>query len=69
MVMARSDYKSMLRKCRYDYDKKKTLRFINAKYTMQNIFSNCLCFASLFGHLSSILNNFNCNDENWILGK
>ena len=28
-----------------------------------------LCFASLFAHLSSILNNFNCNDENWILGK
>ena len=26
-------------------------------------------FASLFAHLSSILNNFNCNDENWILGK
>ena len=28
-----------------------------------------LCFASLFAHLSSILNNFNYNDENWILGK
>ena len=39
------------------------------KYTMHNIFSNFLCFASLFAHLSSILNNFNCNDENWILGK
>ena len=38
-------------------------------YTMYNIFSNFLCFASLFAHLSSILNNFNCNDENWILGK
>ena len=38
-------------------------------YTMQHIFSNYLCFASLFAHLSSILNNFNCNDENWILGK
>ena len=28
-----------------------------------------LCFASLFAHLSSILNNFNCNDENWIIGR
>ena len=35
---------------------------------MHNIFSNFLCFASLFAHLSSILNNFNCNDENWVLG-
>ena len=39
------------------------------KYNMHNIFSNLLCFASLFAHLSSILNNFSCNDENWILGK
>ena len=38
-------------------------------YTMHNILSNFLCFASLFAHHSSILNNFNCNDENWILGK
>ena len=36
---------------------------------MHNIFSNFLCFASLFAHLSSILNIFNCNDGNWILGK
>ena len=28
-----------------------------------------LCFESLFAHLSSISNNFKCNDENWILGK
>ena len=40
------------------------------KYTMRdNIFSIFLCFSSLFAHLSSILNNFNCNDENWILRK
>ena len=26
------------------------------------------CFASLFAHLRSILINFNCNDENRILG-
>ena len=32
MVKARSEYKSTLRKCRYEYDKKKTSRFINAKY-------------------------------------
>ena len=28
-------------------------------YTKHNIFNNFLCFASLFAHLSSILNNFN----------
>ena len=36
---------------------------------MHNIFSNFLCFASLFAHLSSISITFNCNEENWILGK
>ena len=41
----------------------------NTKYTMHNIFSNFSCFASLFAHLHSILNNFKCNGENWILGK
>ena len=41
------------------------------KYTMHNLFSSFLCFASLFAHFSSIhvFNNFSCNDENWILGK
>ena len=43
-------------------------RFVHTKYTMQNIFG-IFCFASLFAHLSSIFNNYNCNDENWILGK
>ena len=43
--------------------------FVRIRYTMQNIFSNFLCFASLFAHLSSISNNFNCNEESWILGK
>ena len=62
MVKARSDYQSMLRKCRYEYDKKKASRFINAKYTMQNIFSNCLCFASLFGHLNEVVMASICKD-------
>ena len=35
-------------------------------YTMQNVFSKFLCFASLFAHLSQMLNNFSCNDENRI---
>ena len=40
-------------------------------YTMHNIFSNFLCFASFVANLSSILNNFIkiCSVENWILGK
>ena len=36
---------------------------------MHNVFTNVLYFASLFAHLSSILNNFIFNDENWILGE
>ena len=39
------------------------------KYTMQNIFSIFLCFASVFAHISSISTNFNFNDENRTLGK
>ena len=41
-------------------------------YTMQllhNKLSNFLCFASFCAHLCTISNTFNCNDENWILGK
>ena len=41
----------------------------SSSYTMQNIFSKILCFASLFAHLSSISNNFNSVKESWILGK
>ena len=36
---------------------------------LQDHWSSGLCFASLFAHLSSISNNFNCNEESWILGK
>ena len=32
LVKARSEYKTMLRKCRYEYDREKTSRFVNAKY-------------------------------------
>ena len=39
------------------------------KYTMHNKFSNVLCFTSFCAHLCAISNNFNCNDENRILGK
>ena len=38
-------------------------------YTIHNKFSYFLCFASLCAHLCAISNNFNCNDENRILGK
>ena len=32
-------------------------------------FNNFLCFTSLCDHLCAISNNFNCNDEDRILGK
>ena len=32
MVKARSEYKSLIRQCRYNYDKEKTSRFITAKH-------------------------------------
>ena len=32
LVKARSEYKCLIRKCRFEYDKQKTSRFINAKY-------------------------------------
>ena len=46
------------------------LSFLNVQFvnTMHNKFSNFLCFASLCAHLCAISNNFNCNDENRILG-
>ena len=47
----------------------KSNRSLNITYTMHNKFSNFLCFASLCAHLCAIANNFNCNDENGILGK
>ena len=38
-------------------------------YTLHNKSSNLLCFAPFCAHLCAISNNFNCNDENRILGK
>ena len=54
--------------CDVVYLQNRQSRFRNILCTII-IFSNPLWFASLFAHLSSILNNFNCNDENWIFGK
>ena len=42
MVKARSEYKSLLRKCRYKYDKEKTSRFLNAKYKDAKMYWNLL---------------------------
>lgn len=42
MVKARSEYKSMIRKCRYEYDKEKTSRFINAKFKDAKLYWNML---------------------------
>ena len=58
---------------RLNFEKKKYKKHINIYafvYILRSkiYFANFLCFAFLFAHLSSILNNFNCNDENWILG-
>ena len=38
-------------------------------YTMHNKFSNSLCFATFCAHLCAVPINFNCNEENRILGK
>ena len=42
MVKARSEYKSLIRKCRYEYDKEKTSRFVNAKYKNARLYWNLL---------------------------
>lgn len=42
MVKARSEYKSLLRKCRYEYDKNKTYEFVNAKYKNAKLYWNLL---------------------------
>ena len=38
-------------------------------YTMHNKFGNFLCIASFCAHFCAVPINFNCNDENRILGK
>lgn len=42
MVRARSDYKILLRKCRYEYDREKTNRFVNAKNKNAKLYWNML---------------------------
>ena len=42
MVKARSAYKSILRKSRYDFDKERTSRFMNAKYKNAKLYWNLL---------------------------
>ena len=42
MVKARSDYKTTLRKARYEYDKQKTLRFENARFKNAKLYWNLL---------------------------
>ena len=42
LVRARSDYKSFIRKCRYNYDKDKTSQFVNAKYKNAKMYWNLL---------------------------
>ena len=42
MVKARSEYKTVLRKCKYEYDKKQTDRFINAKLKNAKLYWNLL---------------------------
>ena len=42
MVKARSEYKTVLRKCKYEYDKKKTESLINAKFKNAKLYWNLL---------------------------
>ena len=42
MAKARSEYKTVLRKCKYEYDKKKTENFINAKLKNAKLYWNLL---------------------------
>ena len=42
LVKARSEYKAILRKCRYEYDSEKTSRFVNAKYKDARLYWNLL---------------------------
>ena len=42
LVKARSEYKAILRKCRYEYDSEKTSCFVNAKYKDARLYWNLL---------------------------
>ena len=42
LVKAGSEYKAILRKCRYEYDREKTSRFVNAKYKDARLYWNLL---------------------------
>ena len=42
LVKARSEYKAILRKCRYEYDRERTSRFVNARYKDARLYWNLL---------------------------
>ena len=42
LAKARSEYKSLIRKCRFEYDKEKTAHFVNAKYKNARLYWNLL---------------------------
>ena len=42
LVKARLEYKTMLRKCRYEYDREKTSRFVTARYKNARLYWNLL---------------------------
>ena len=42
MIQARSDYKNILRKARYEYDKQKTMRLENARFKNAKLYWNLL---------------------------
>ena len=42
MVEARSEYKTLLRKCRYDYDKNNTNKLVDAKFKNAKEYWNML---------------------------
>ena len=42
MVRARSNYETLIRKCRYEYDREKTKTFVNAKNKNAKLYWNML---------------------------
>ena len=42
MVKARSEYKSLLRKCKFDYEKLKTKQFVDANYKNARLYWSLL---------------------------
>ena len=58
MVKARSEYKAILRKCRYEYDRERTSRFVNAGYKDARLYWNLLKESAVIKSTSVPLSSF-----------